>query len=78
MSQESVVSSGDANAPGSVYQDADAAATPQAGPIYEKDFDASGKVLSPVSGSAYPKGTVRAEFSVQPRNKPPVIILSVP
>lgn len=72
MSQASGVSSGDAKASGSVYPAAHSAATPQAGPIYETVYDAKGNVLPSYQGAA------RAEYSVRPANKPPVIIMTYP
>ena len=79
LSQSSGVSSGDSNTPGNIYDAAHAAATNQAGNIYEKDYDAIGRVLPPAAGGhVYPPGTVRADFSVQPENQQPTIILSVP
>lgn len=74
LSQASGVSSGVANAPGSVYPAAHAAATPQAGPIYETVYDARGNVLP--AGSY--QGAVRADYSVRPANAPPVIIMTFP
>jgi RHS repeat-associated protein len=72
LSQAAGVSSGDANAPGSVYAAAHAAATPQAGPIYQTVYDARGNVLPNYQGA------VRAEYSVRPANKPAVIIMTYP
>src|SRR6185312_2596194 len=72
MSQATGVSSGDAKAPGSVYQAAHNAATPQAGPIYETVYDKNGNVLPNYQGA------VRAEYSVRPPGKAPVIIMTYP
>jgi RHS repeat-associated protein len=74
MSQASGVSSGDSKTPGTVYSAAHAAATSQAGPITETVYDAKGNVLPPGSY----QGAVRAEYSVTPNNKPPVIIMTFP
>lgn len=72
MSQAAGVSSGDAKAAGSVYQAAHNAATPQAGPIYETVYDKNGNVLPNYQGA------VRAEYSVRPPGKAPVIIMTYP
>ncbi|WCT13635.1 DUF6443 domain-containing protein [Mucilaginibacter jinjuensis] len=74
LSQATGVSSGDSKSPGTVYPAAHAAATPQAGPIYEKAYDKQGNIVGPPT---YP-GAVRAEYSVQPANKPPVVIMTIP
>ena len=74
LSQISGVSSGDAKAVNSIYSAAHKAATPQAGPIYERVYDAKGNILSPGSYN----GAVRAEYYVKPNNKPEVVILKFP
>jgi RHS repeat-associated protein len=72
LSQASGVSSGDSKSAGTVYPAAHNAATPQAGAIYETVCDARGNVLPNHQGAA------RAEYSVRPPNKPPVMIMTYP
>ena len=74
ISQTSGVSSGDANATGSVYQAAHNAATPQAGPIYQTVYDANGNVLP--AGNL--QGAVRAIYTVRPANQPASTIMTYP
>ena len=73
LSQASGVSSGDSKTPGSVYQAAHNAAAPQAGPVYQNVYDARGNLLS-----APFTGATRAEFTVQPANRQPVVIMTYP
>ena len=74
ISQISGISSGDSKHSGSVYLSAHKAATPQAGAIYETVYDAKGNILP---ANNY-NGAVRAEYWVQPKNKPKIIIMKYP
>ena len=74
ISQVSGISSGDSKQPGSVYSSAHNAATPQAGAIYETVYDSKGNIIP---ASNY-NGAVRAEYWVQPINKPKTIIMKYP
>jgi RHS repeat-associated protein len=71
ISQKSGVSSGDAGVSPAVYQTAHNAATPQAGPVTETAYDASGAVV-PYNQA------IKAEYSVQEGNRPKLIILTIP
>jgi len=80
LSQDSGVSSGDPNAKGSVYPIAHIAATPQAGPIYERIYDASGRELQKTPSGGYPAGVQSADWYVNDKlnNNNKVIIQKLP
>jgi len=74
MSQTSGVSSPAAGGPGSVYSAAHAAATPQAGNIYQTTYDSRGNVITP-GPLVVPS---RVEYWVQPQGGSKTVILSLP
>jgi hypothetical protein len=74
MSQTSGVSSPAAGGSGSVYSAAHAAATPQAGNIFQTTYDSRGEVITP-GPLVVPS---RAEYWVQPLGGSKKVILKVP
>jgi len=78
ISQSSGVSSGVAGTQNSVYNAAHNAATPQSGPVNQTVYDANNNAVQQNANGSYPPSAVRAEFTVQQGNRPPVIIQTLP
>jgi hypothetical protein len=78
MSQTAGASSGVAGTPGSVYPAAHAAATPQAGPIYQRIYDASGRQLQMTPSGGYPAGVQSADWYVNGPQNTKVVIQTLP
>lgn len=78
MSQTAGTSSGVAGTPGSVYPAAHAAATPQAGPIYQRIYDASGRELQMTPSGGYPAGVQSADWYVNGPQNTKVVIQTLP